>query len=149
MTLAERFVAANGGPITVDGQELLWTYWRTVKQQDVIHLTFLSAITQPLQGVGITAEKSVLEIASVKSRNFALWADNSPEHVEIRVVQARPGARVGFFNQWRDEAYGTTMYRLNDAAMRIEERDDGAVVLECSDGRGGLNFHDLTVQLRF
>jgi hypothetical protein len=53
-----------------------------------------------------------------------------------------------FVNQWRDEKFGSTMYRLNNAAMEILPQEDGvSVVMRCSDGWGEPDFDDLVIQL--
>lgn len=148
MTLAEKFAEAKGGPIVHEGQTLHWTYWLPVSKGQAIEVTFLSATSRPLQGVGVIIEGGELEVASIKSKQFALWSDTAPEHIMLRVARAKDSARVGFFNQWRDEVHGSTMYRINDAAIRVDHRPDGAAILHCSDGRGELNLTDMVVQLR-
>jgi hypothetical protein len=146
-TFAEQFAATKGGPIHYDRRELHWTYWLAVNGGDEIALRFLRSADSPLQGIGIKAEKCHVQVANVTAKSLGLWTDTAPKDVLLRVVKAKRGARVGFFNQWRDEKYGSTMYHLNNAAMEIQPQPDGSALLRCSDGWGEPDFNDLVLTL--
>jgi hypothetical protein len=51
-------------------------------------------------------------------------------------------------DQWKDMKYGSTMYRLNDAAMQIDHGADGSLLFKCSDGWGQPDFGDLIFEVR-
>lgn len=69
------------------------------------------------------------------------------EERHLRRDQCEGGARVVITNQWRDEKYGSTMYKLNNAAMEVLDQTDGSLLLRCSDGWGDADFNDLVVQV--
>jgi hypothetical protein len=148
LTFTQRFDAANGGPIEYEGRQLHAAHTLSVAEGDRIALQFLHSIDRPVQGLGVKCEKCEIAVAQAVAKSLALWTDTAPPDVELQIVKAGKGARVTFFNQWRDEKYGTTMYRLNNAAMDIVPQDDGSDVLRCSDGWGEqVDFNDLVVKL--
>lgn len=146
-TFAEHFAAANGGPIQYERRKLYWTYWLTVKEGDEISLRFVRAIDSPVQGLGIKTEKCHVQVADTTAKSIALWTDTAPKEVNLRAVKAKAGARIGLFNQWRDEKYGSTMYHLNNAAMEVQAQPDGSFLIRCSDGWGEADFNDLVLVL--
>lgn len=147
-TFAERFGAAKDAPIHYNGRDLHRQFVLPVKKGDSIGLRFLRATDRPVQGVGVKCEKCEISIADTRARSFGLWTDTAPSEVILNVVKAQADARVVFFNQWRDEKYGSTMYHLNNAAMEIVPQPDGSVLLRCSDGWGEPDFNDLVLQVK-
>lgn len=147
-TLQEEFLQNRGEPIQFNGQHLFWTYWLPVAHGDTIEVSFVRFTPRPVQGIGLEAEKCKLRIGGSTSKKFGIWTDTAPRSFEIAISQAKPGARIGIFNQWRDEVHGTTMYRLNNAAIDVRPQADGSVLLMCSDGRGEPEFNDLVVRIR-
>lgn len=147
MTLQQTFIASKGEPIQYEGRTLYWTYWLPVMPGDLIAIRFVAATKRPVQGIGIVGVDCLLQVVGSRGKHFALWTDSAPSDVNIHTVKAKQGARLGIFNQWRDTKYGTTLYRLNDAAIELEELESGAVVLHCSDGVGEFNRSDLVVEV--
>lgn len=147
-TFADAFERAKGQPIDYEGRKVQLSYWLPVSDGDHVGIKFLRYASTPVQGLGLTAERCQLRVVSITSSNVVLWTDTAPRDVEIRVVKAKPGARLGLMNQWRDAKYGTTLMGINNAAMEFQPQSDGSVVLRCSDGWGEPDFNDLVVRLR-
>jgi hypothetical protein len=136
--------------IEYEGRHLQLAYKLTVAKGDRVHFLFERFASRPVQGLGIKLwdSRGALDVASFRTRNFALWTDTAPRHVECLVVKAKAGAQLSVMNQWRDEKYGTTMLGLNAAAMEVRHEPDGSILLQCSDGWGlEANFNDLVVRL--
>jgi hypothetical protein len=145
-TFADRFECTKGAPIQHEGRELHTSLTLQVASGDTIAITFLHTTDRPVQGIGIKCEKCEVSIAGTTSRSIGLWTDTAPRDVTIKVGKAKAGARLVLVNQWRDEKYGSTMYRLNNAAMEIVQQPDGSILARCSDGWGEPNFNDLVFQ---
>jgi hypothetical protein len=146
-TLADLFDSANGRPICWHGRTLIPKYSVPVDSGDAFRMRFLGSVPSPVQGMGLHAENCSIRVASVVAKDIALWRDTAPDVVEFSIVRVKKGARVILTNQWRDEKYGSTMYRLNNAAIEVVPQDDGSVILRCSDGWGEPDFESLVVQL--
>ncbi|WP_337169514.1 hypothetical protein [Gemmatimonas aurantiaca] len=146
-TFADQFQSTNGAPIRYDGRELHAKLAFQVKNGDTIELRFLRSAERPVQGIGITCEKCEIRVASTTAKRIGLWADTAPRTVTLEVVKARTDAHVIFFNQWRDEKYGSTMYRVNNAAMELVPQPDASILVRCSDGWGEPDFNDLVFQI--
>jgi hypothetical protein len=146
-TFAEQFEAARGNTIHYRGRELRTKYVVAVNRGDTLLIEFLRASDRPVQGLGITCENCQVSIAGAVSKHFGLWLDTAPREVLLIVKNAKGNARLEFFNQWRDEKYGTTLYMLNNAAIDVSEEPDGSVTLRCSDGWTEPDFDNLVVRL--
>ena len=146
-TFAERFERNKGAPIQYQGHELFTSYVLTVRSGDCISVRVLRAIDRPIQGIGIKCDKCEIRVSDTVGKSIALWTDTAPRDVLLHVGKAKAGAKVTFFNQWRDEKYGSTMYHLNNAAIQPEPQPDGSVLLRCSDGWGDPDLDDLVVQI--
>jgi len=147
-TFAELFDAAQGTSIRYQGRELHATYDVAVSQGQTITLRFLRSTHRPVQGVGIACHNCQIAIGETEAKNIALWTDTAPADVVLTITKAKSGARVTFVNQWRDEKFGSTMYRLNNAAMEILPGPNGLLDFRCSDGWGAADFNDLIFQLQ-
>ncbi len=144
------FLASAGAPIEVDGQRLHSSLRLEPAPKGRIHVFFERSVQRPVQGLSISAasDKHQLTVAGTSARHFVLWRDTAPTHVEIELPAARLPVPLVIHNVWRDEKYGTTMYGVNAAAMRITEEAQGKWLLECSDGWGNdANFADLVVRI--
>jgi hypothetical protein len=146
-TLADRFDEAGGDAITFEGRELRRDFTLPVANQAALIIEFLKYTDHPIQGLGLKAERCSIAVAGTIAKNIGLWTDTAPRRVELRVQRAGKSAAIRFFNQWRDEKYGSTMYHLNNAAMEVEQQPDGSFLLKCSDGWSTPNFEDLVVRV--
>ena len=146
-TFTDQFESTNGAPIQYDGRELHAKLVLAAANGDTIALRFLRSADRPVQGIGITCEHCEIRVAGTMAKSIGLWTDTAPKAVTLEVVKAKTGARVIFFNQWRDEKDGSTMYRLNNAAMELVPQPDGSILARCSDGFGEPDFNDLVFQL--
>lgn len=147
-TFTELFNAAHGAPIRYQGRELHAKYDIAVSPGQSIALRFLRSARRPVQGVGIACHNCKIAIGETEAKDIALWTDTAPAEIVLKITKAKPGARATFTNQWRDEKFGSTMYRLNNAAMEISHGSDGVIDFRCSDGWGPPDFNDLVFQLR-
>ena len=146
-TFADQFQSTNGAPIRYDGRELHAKLNLQVKNGDTIELRFLRSAERPVQGIGITCGKCEIRVASTTAKRIGLWTDTALRTVTLEVVKAGTDAHVIFFNQWRDEKYGSTMYRVNNAAMELVPQPDASILVRCSDGWGQPDFNDLVFQI--
>jgi hypothetical protein len=108
-----------------------------------VHIHFLQSCAVPVQGIGIKCKSCQIEVAGERLSHIGLWRDTAPPEVLLRVATAGSGATITFFNQWRDEKHGTTMYHLNNAAMQIEKESSNVFLVRCSDGWGPIDLSDL------
>ncbi len=144
------FIASHGQPIEFAGHQLHARLRLELAPESRLHILFESSIHKPVQGICITADrpKHRLVVAGVSARSFVLWRDTAPNHDEVALPRARQQVPVTIYNVWRDEKYGTMMYGLNAAAMRITQEAPGKWLLECSDGWGtDADFGDLVVRV--
>jgi hypothetical protein len=148
MALMEEFVANGGNPIAFTDRVLHWTYYIPVASGTVVEIRFRDFARVPVQGLAIDCDDCVAEVVGTRSRKFQLWTDSAPERILMKVIEARPGARLAIFNTWTDAEHVTTLYRLNNAAILPSINADGSVTLGCSDGVGPPEFSDLVVDLR-
>lgn len=148
-SLAEALTDAGGGPLMHEGRELYARYRVQVAQGERLRITFERSKETPVQGLGLHCEKCQLQAHGTTAQDLALWTDTAPREVELVATKVRSGAYVDIVNQWRDEKHGTTMYRLNSAAMEVvREEDEDAAILRCSDGWDSPAFDDLVVHVR-
>ena len=148
MTFMEEFVASGGNPIRHDGRDLHWTFYLPVQAGNVVEIRFRDFKRVPVQGLAIDCDDCMVEVAGTRSRKFQLWTDSAPERVCLKVIRAKPMAKLALFNVWTDPDHSTMLYRLNNAAILPESGSDGWVTLNCSDGLGPPEFGDLVVDLK-
>src|SRR5262245_43870834 len=146
-TLSELFDASEARHIHWNGYELARDLVVKVGKGDEVHIRFLRSCDVPVQGIGITGKSCQLEISGTRSAHIGLWRDTAPAEVILRVATARSGATITFFNQWRDEKHGTTMYHVNNAAMQIEQESPNVFLVRCSDGWGPVDLSDLEFRI--
>ena len=144
------FAASHGKPIEVDGQVLHLGLHISADPKSRLHILFESSALRPVQGLSVSAVRPQhrLKVGEVVARHLVLWRDTAPDHVEVELPSARQPVPIVIYNVWRDEKYGTTMYGVNAAAMRVTDDGPGKWLLECSDGSGtDANFRDLVARV--
>jgi hypothetical protein len=145
--LAERFQAAQGAPVEVDGQ--------------LAHMMYeLPPVTAPLrlrialkpggerpEGLRLKARNGQIVVNDQALEDVVLWSDSAPPEVEATLEPAgsKPMS-VRVWNTWRDQQ-GATQAWIGDAGMVVEEAGDGRVTLHCSDGFDRPSFGDLVAEL--
>jgi hypothetical protein len=143
--LAERFAAAQGAPVELDGR-LVHMLFELPPIEAPARLSFeLRAGSGRAQGIRLKARGGVLEFADRALDDAVLWCETAPPTVTAEVRPREP-TTVRVWNVWRDPA-GTTQAWIGDAGMRVEEAGPGAWVLRCSDGFDAPTFDDLVVRL--
>ena len=144
------FAADTVGPVSHNGRELWLSYRIPVGTGDRIHLLFERFSSRPRQGMQLMManRRHQLAIAGHEGRQFVLWADTAPRHVEVEITKAGRGGTLVLMNAWQDEKYGTMLYGLNWAAMDVSAEADGTLLIDCSDGYGlEPSFGDLVVRV--
>lgn len=147
---APLFAAAHPGPIEVDGERLHLSLRLQLAPASRLHIIFESSAERPVQGLCISATrpKHRLTALGVSARELVLWQDTAPFHVEVALPSARTEIPVVIWNVWRDEKFGTMMYGMRSAAMRLHEEAPGKWLLQCSDGWGpDADFSDLVARV--
>ncbi|MBS0537060.1 MAG: hypothetical protein JSR72_23630 [Proteobacteria bacterium] len=143
-TLSSRFQKSMGAPIDIDGIILRPSYRLALKGGSHRFLVRrLKAKAFPLQGLRMKAQKGDIEVNGQRLRDVVLWADTSPELVEI-AVSSKNGCELIVWNSWQVD--GLTQAWVGNAGLSVAQ-DGDAVTLSCSDGVGAVNLSDLVVQI--
>ena len=156
-TMMNRFAAADFGPVEVDGQLVHPMYRSDISEGDVVRIEWISAASPRMQGLtlrlrlpdvrGSRGYGGLLAVEQDEAPAIGLWMDSAPPVVEARCVQLTPGAELRISTTWRMPDGREDEWFLN-YGMKIEELEDGAVVLHCSDGIGDeLTFDDQVARI--
>jgi hypothetical protein len=146
--LAQRFQAAQGAPIEVDGQTAQMTYEPPPLSEPARLEVELETSSGHVQGLRIKARGGDVVINDQALDDIVLWTDTAPPvtTAELRPKGSKPLA-IRMWNVWRDEA-GTMQAWIGDAGIVVEDDGSGTVTLRCSDGYDEPSFDDLLVKLR-
>lgn len=142
MTLMNRFMASKGNPIEYHGELIHWTAYLPVQQGDIVQIGFRSFDSFPIQGLVVCRSNCQAQILQIKApteaKQFVFWTNTAPRCIDIEILQAKANAQLEFFNVWTDQTDGAMLYRLNNAAMRIEQHSSMSMsmTLHCNDGYG-------------
>jgi hypothetical protein len=139
----DQFVASKGQPIQYEGREVHLAVRLPVTTGDEFRIRLVHASPDPIQGLKIRAERAQIATVRDAGAQFVIWNDTAPAETTIRVNTALPGATLILRNVWKHGAEGAMMQGLRYAGMMQELDATGALVLQCSDGRGAPDFHDL------
>jgi hypothetical protein len=156
-TMMDLFAEADWGPVEVDGQPVHPMYRTEISEGDVVRVEWLSAASPRVQGLtlrlrlpdvrGSRGYGGLLGVEQDEAPAIGLWMDSAPPVVEARCVKLTPGAQLRVSNTWRMDDGREDEWFLN-FGMKIEELEDGAVILNCSDGIGNeLTFDDQVVRI--
>jgi hypothetical protein len=138
--LAERFQAARGAPIELDGRLVHMLHeLPPLTAPARLRIGLRTSAPRP-QGLRLRARGGELVVGGRALDDVVLWSDTAPPEV---VLGLRPAGTltVRLWNVWRDGA-GTMQAWIGDAGMLVE---DGR--LRCSDGFDRPSFGDLEVAL--
>ena len=140
MTLAARFAEADGPEIEIDGK-VLCQVWRDDVTGERLRVDRRHATTARRQGLVVEADVD-LSVAGRVAHRLVLWADTSPESVEIEV--AGP-TEIRVWNVWSDGEM--THAWLGWSSIQVET-DGESTTLTCSDGhRSDADGPDLVVAI--
>ena len=112
----------------------------TTEAHTAITVYRLGASNTRSQGLVIDADNT-LNVNGIKETTIVLWADTSPEKVEIQTTEA---GSVRFWHAWRD---GDLVQAWQGHAHIEVERDEG-LRIRCRDGHGNPHV-DLDVRIEF
>jgi hypothetical protein len=145
--LAQRFQAAKGAPIDVDGQTAQMMYELSpVEAPAELRVTLETSSSRP-QGLRLKARGGEIVVKDQALEDVVLWTDTAPPETvaELRPKGSKPlGVRM--WNVWRDDA-GTMQAWIGDAGIVVDDEGSGEVTLRCSDGYDEPSFDDLRVKL--
>jgi hypothetical protein len=144
--LAERFQAAQGAPVEVDGQTAHMMYeLPPVTEPARLRITLTVNAERP-EGVRLKARNGTVVVNDQELDDVVLWSDSAPPEVlaELRPAGKKPMS-LRVWNVWRDST-GAMQAWIGDAGMLVED-DDGRVTLRCSDGFDRPSFDDLVAEL--
>lgn len=111
-----------------------------------LRIEFKSARSDYRQGLRLKVRGGLLELNSVKSRDFAIWQDSAPLSFDVGVSWGKSQSRsIRFWNCW--EVGGVQHAWTGNSGMRVSEGSDGRFLVRCSDGVGGPDFGNLVVVL--
>lgn len=147
-TLGERFRESRGAPLSVDDHLVHMIYERSVEFGDILGVHRLKQCKKPVQALRLKIDSGTLSIDGKKLKDIVLWADSSPEFVEVKCLP-RDGekATLKVWNAWRDDE-GVMQAWIGNAGVLIDEHESGAL-LHCSGGTESVDFENLVVDLRF
>ena len=146
--LAERFKAAQGAPIEVDGVLVQMMYeLPPIEAPTELRVELETSSGRP-QGLRLKARGGDVLLNDQMLDDVVLWSDTAPPLVtaELRPTAKQEPMRVRAWNVWRDDA-GTMQAWIGDAGLVVEHTHPGTVLLRCSDGFDRPNFGDLRVKL--
>jgi hypothetical protein len=145
--LAERFQAAQGAPIEVDGQTAVMVYDLPPTEAPAPLQIELETSSDRPQGLRLKARGGEIVANDQALDDVVLWTDTAPPQstAELRPKGSKP-MTVRAWNVWRDEA-GTMQAWIGDAGIVVEDDGSGTVTLRCSDGYDEPSFDDLVVKL--
>jgi hypothetical protein len=145
--LAERFQAAQGAPVEVDGQLAHMMYELPPVTAPLRLRVVLKPGAERPEGLRIKARNGQVVVNDQALEDVVLWSDSAPPEVVATLEPAgtKPMS-VRVWNTWRDQQ-GATQAWIGDAGMVVEEAGDGRVTLRCSDGFDRPSFDDLVVEL--
>jgi hypothetical protein len=145
--LAERFQAAQGAPVEVDGQLAHMMYELPPVTSPVRLRVALRVDGERPQGLRVKARNGQVVVNDQALEDVVLWSDSAPPEVVATLEPAgsKPMS-VRVWNTWRDQQ-GAMQAWIGDAGMVVEEAGDGRVTLHCSDGFDRPSFEDLVVEL--
>lgn len=142
-SMASRFQAGNGEAIEFNGRLVRPLFQIEARGREKLIVARKIAKKSPRQGLRIKAKESELEVNDQCHQEIILWADTSPDRVEI-AVHAKPGCQLKFWNVW--EIDGIVQAWVGNSGMVVTENDD-RIVMECSDGTGETDFVSLVVEI--
>ncbi|MGE4427336.1 MAG: hypothetical protein AB7G37_12860 [Solirubrobacteraceae bacterium] len=144
--LEDRFLAAEGAPVEVDGQLVHMMFeFPPITEPATLRIHLEVGSSRP-QGVRLKARGGKLGINEQLVDDVVLWSDSAPPTVTAEVRPQKSGKPVSLrlWNVWLDPA-GTMQGWIGDAGILLEAEQPGTTVLRCSDGFNAPTFDDLVV----
>lgn len=142
--LSSLFAEQQTNQIDWDGP--LYSLYELPSEASALTIRFLSAKTQPPQGLRLKVRGGAFEVESTAADDLILWQDTAPEEVPVRITWKPKGTRsLRVWNAWR--VNDVTQAWLGNAGMRVTAGEDGVFQLRCSDGEGDPNFGDLVAEV--
>lgn len=144
-SLSSQFQRSKGAPIQVMGHNVNQIFHTEVEgnRQDFL-IRRVSAKSSPVPGLRIKAANGEIEVNGQRHSEIILWADTSPELVEIAVL-SKSGCELKIWNVWRSNDVANAW--VGNAGLLISNKD-GVTTLECSDGVGDVDFSSLVAQIQ-
>lgn len=142
-TLAVLFQKAKAAVIEYDGQLIHGILNLKIEGNQKFIIRRLKAAKSSVQGLRLKAVKGFIEVNGQSHQEIILWADTCPEIIDINVT-SKSGCELKIWNVWK--AGDITQAWIGNAGFIISEKEN-VMILECSDGVGGINFSDFVVEI--
>lgn len=143
-TLSTIFQKSKGASINLNGRLVQPMYEVMIDGgRHAFLIKRLTAIDSPVQGLRIKVDKGDIEVEDQCHSEIILWADTSPDTVQI-IVAPKAACKMKIWNVWRvgDSAQAW----VGNAGIHVR-RESSVVTLECSDGSGEVDFSNLVIQI--
>jgi hypothetical protein len=145
--LADRFKAARGAPIEVDGELVEMMHeLSSIETPTELRVEMVTSSSRP-QGLRLKARDGDIALDEQVLDDVVLWSDTAPPLV---IAELRPSTdkamSLRVWNVWRDDA-GTMQAWIGDAGLVAGDERSGTLTLRCSDGFDAPDFADLLVDL--
>lgn len=147
MELAERFARDQGAPQEVGGVTVHNIFRQPVAEGSRVLVHRLRVADGDVQGLRIKVHGGHVRVNAQRLAEVVLWADTSPEQVEVTCETGGEVAEFRAWNCWRD-ANGTMQAWLGNSGM-VVEKTGSVVFLRCSAGYHEFSPTDLEVELSF
>lgn len=153
--LEEKFIAANGGPVSVGGRVIHWWFDLPPVAELTKLLIQLVADSARPQGLCLRAQGGQLLVndQTIEGSDVILWSDIAPPEVNVglRPTSATPMS-LRMWNVWRVPGGmmpDTPLRWMGDAGMLVgTDREGSVVTLRCSDSFSPPTFDDLVVRIQ-
>jgi hypothetical protein len=143
-TLSSLFQASDGAAVEFGGrlvQPIFQMPLQNAETRFTVHR--VSSASSPVQGLCIKATKGGITVNGQSHSQIILWADTSPDTVEI-VISSKRGGVLKAWNVWRSG--DLTQAWIGNAGMHVSS-NGGKTILECSDGVQDVDFTNLVIEL--
>jgi hypothetical protein len=146
-TLAERFIAASGAALDMDGSTVINMYRRRVALGQKVVVRVHPAMSRPVQGLRIKLSDGTIHINGQVLKEVVVWFDTSPLEFEFSCHPKKDStSELRIWNCWRDTG-GASQAWVGNAGIIVEESERGTV-LHCSTGTGKFDPGQLEVELK-
>lgn len=144
-TISQLFQTSKEPSINFQGNIVSQIFERKLCRKTRIKIHRIKYNHSYIQGLRIKSEGAPIEINGGKFQEIILWANTSPEEVDI-FIDAKSDTFLKMWNVW--DIDGITQAWIGNAGMLITEQDE-KILLSCSNGIGDPDFSALVIEIEF
>lgn len=145
MNLSELFSKSRASQIDWGGD--LYSMYTLPTDATVVRLAFISSSAPLRQGIRLKSSGGSILVNDQSLQDVVLWEGSAPAVVEMRLQwEGSLNRSLRVWNCW--ERNGVTDAWTGNSGMRVEVREHGVFILQCSDGDGDPDFSDLVVEIQ-